>query len=63
MDSDEDLAVIRRFGDLYLLNILVVQAELQKMRAEFIAMCEDPSKAGHRSNIMSLPVEGDGVDT
>ncbi len=39
MDKDEGTAIFRRFGDLNMLNLLSLQAELEKLRNDFKALC------------------------
>ncbi|KAI1377675.1 hypothetical protein F4677DRAFT_44341 [Hypoxylon crocopeplum] len=39
MHKDEDLAVLRRFGDLHMLQLLNLQAELDQMRSDFQNAC------------------------
>jgi ribosomal protein L29 len=39
MDKDEGTAIFRRFGDLNMLNLLSLQAELLKLRSDLKAMC------------------------
>jgi hypothetical protein len=40
MDKYESIAIFRRFGDLNLMNLLSLQAEVQQLRTDFKAACE-----------------------
>jgi hypothetical protein len=39
MDKDDGTAIFRRFGDLNMLNLLGLQAELLKLRSDFRELC------------------------
>ncbi|KAJ8109020.1 hypothetical protein ONZ43_g6253 [Nemania bipapillata] len=41
MSKDEDLVILRRFGDLNMLHLLTLQTELDKLRLDFQKACED----------------------
>jgi hypothetical protein len=45
IDKDEGKAIFRRFGDLNMLNLLSLQAELEHLRMEFKAICVKKSHA------------------
>jgi hypothetical protein len=49
MNKDEDLVIVRRFGDLNMLHLLTLQTELDQLRLSFLQACEDdeePQKTG-----------------
>jgi hypothetical protein len=41
MSRDEDLVIVRRFGDLNMLHLLTLQTELDKLRLNFGKACQN----------------------
>ncbi|TGJ79047.1 hypothetical protein E0Z10_g9711 [Xylaria hypoxylon] len=56
MNRDEDLVIIRRFGDLNMINILTIQTELDKLREDFRKACEDDTEL-HKMTVFGYLAE------